>query len=166
MLTKLLFRTLPAYYPANSAYVHFPFLVPSFIKNKMREADKSTVRTALYDWDRPQVPGKLVVVKDFKDVEAVVDNASKAFRSGNGERLARVMGGGGEPEPSARVEKVLDSQVHRCAEYFERTTRELLDANAYPTTGTRYINVVNDVINALPVKWICEELVSCPYFAG
>ncbi|EGO22766.1 hypothetical protein SERLADRAFT_439529 [Serpula lacrymans var. lacrymans S7.9] len=32
MLTKLLFRTLPGEYVAGSGYAHFPFLVPSFVK--------------------------------------------------------------------------------------------------------------------------------------
>ena len=31
LLTKLLFRTLPDYYPVGSAYAHFPFLDPRII---------------------------------------------------------------------------------------------------------------------------------------
>ncbi|KAJ6504060.1 hypothetical protein DFH09DRAFT_1335495 [Mycena vulgaris] len=36
MLTKLLFRTLPEYYPLRSAYAHFPFLDPNYMREHMQ----------------------------------------------------------------------------------------------------------------------------------
>ena len=48
MLTKLLFRTLPDYYPAGSTYAHFPFLVPSKMKSVMQAKGEAD----LYIWDR------------------------------------------------------------------------------------------------------------------
>lgn len=54
MLTKLLFRHLPAAYPARSAYAHFPFLVPRRFEGKMRARDGALA--AQYTWTRPPVP--------------------------------------------------------------------------------------------------------------
>jgi linoleate 10R-lipoxygenase len=49
MLTKLLFRTLPAHYPAGSAYAHFPFLVPTRIYQTMEARGMA----GSYVWERP-----------------------------------------------------------------------------------------------------------------
>ena len=57
MLTKLLFRHLPEYYPFGSAYAHFPFLVPESMKEAM-EARNGPVDE--YVWTRP-VPQAVVV---------------------------------------------------------------------------------------------------------
>ena len=35
LLTNLLFRTLPDYYPTGSVYAHFPFLEPSYMKDNL-----------------------------------------------------------------------------------------------------------------------------------
>ena len=51
MLTKLLFRTLPEYYPSDSAYAHFPFMVPVAMQQAMQKRLDPTVHD--YDWSRP-----------------------------------------------------------------------------------------------------------------
>lgn len=51
MLTKLLFRTLPEYYPPGSAYAHFPFMVPEAMKDAMQKRDANAVND--YVWSRP-----------------------------------------------------------------------------------------------------------------
>lgn len=51
MLTKLFFRTLPEFYPSNSAYAHFPFLVPKYMETEMSEKDINSVKE--YQWTRP-----------------------------------------------------------------------------------------------------------------
>ena len=51
MLTRMLFTTLPDYYPPGSAYAHFPFMVPAAMKAAMEQRDPASV--AEYDWQRP-----------------------------------------------------------------------------------------------------------------
>lgn len=51
MLTKLLFRTLPDHYPVGSAYAHFPFLNPTYMRKNI-EKDANLVNK--YIWTRPQ----------------------------------------------------------------------------------------------------------------
>ena len=52
MLTKLLFRTLPVFYPNDSVYAHFPFIVPSHMKAAMSKKTSSDVVNQ-YRWTRP-----------------------------------------------------------------------------------------------------------------
>lgn len=51
MLSRLLFRHLPEYYPTGSAYAHFPFMVPQRMKNYMEGQPGSPVRD--YIWTKP-----------------------------------------------------------------------------------------------------------------
>lgn len=51
MLTKLLLRHLPEYFPVGSAYAHFPFIVPSRIQQTMQ--DRVDPDYGLYTWARP-----------------------------------------------------------------------------------------------------------------
>lgn len=53
MLTKLLFRTLPEFYPADSAYAHFPFMVPERMREYMEKRGASDA-VKEYSWTRPQ----------------------------------------------------------------------------------------------------------------
>lgn len=51
MLTKLLLRHLPEYFPVGSAYAHFPFIVPSRMQQTMQ--DRLDPDYSLYTWARP-----------------------------------------------------------------------------------------------------------------
>lgn len=84
MLTKLLFRTLPDHYPAGSAYAHFPFLVPDFIKKCME--DRSSNLVDKYTWTRPPIPKDFVAVDTYDSVAQVLAEKSK-FMSGSENRL-------------------------------------------------------------------------------
>ncbi|KAH8809675.1 heme peroxidase [Flagelloscypha sp. PMI_526] len=49
MISKILFRNLPDYYPKNSAYAYFPLLVPSTLEKELARRGEA----ARYDWARP-----------------------------------------------------------------------------------------------------------------
>lgn len=51
MLSKLLFRHLPEYYPPGSAYAHFPFMVPETMRGYIRELECASEDD--YTWTRP-----------------------------------------------------------------------------------------------------------------
>lgn len=73
MLTKLLFRHFPAYYPARSAYAHFPFLEPSYMEDILRK--KGTADQ--YIWTRPSAPlgirtGESSVVGNYVGASAIL----------------------------------------------------------------------------------------------
>ena len=91
ILTKLLFRHLPDYYPSGSTFAHFPFLVPG----KMRGfAQKLPGDVGLsYDWDRPTPPvGPTVVASRYSEVQQLFANPG-IFTTGVAQRLEIVTGG-------------------------------------------------------------------------
>jgi linoleate 10R-lipoxygenase len=91
MLTKLLFRHLPDYYPAGSAYAHFPMMVPE----KMRDFAKDLPDDVggKYHWDRPRVPaGPTVVVGSYPEVQRLLAQP-KIYMSSAQQRLEILTGG-------------------------------------------------------------------------
>lgn len=73
MLTKLLFRHFPAYYPSRSAYAHFPFLDPVYMEEIMQERGTANQ----YDWAKPQLPvglqkGESSVVGNYAGVREIL----------------------------------------------------------------------------------------------
>jgi len=50
MVSKLLFRHLPEYYPPGSAYAHFAFVVPETMRGYIRDQGRSEDE---YTWTRP-----------------------------------------------------------------------------------------------------------------
>ena len=70
LLTKLLFRTLPDYYPIGSAYAHFPFLDPTFMKKNLEEKDPDLA--SKYTWTRPRPHAPTVVVESYAGVQKVL----------------------------------------------------------------------------------------------
>ena len=51
---RMLERTLPGYFPNNSAYKNFPFMVPKTMKGYMKKQPNGDV--SRYDWERPKGP--------------------------------------------------------------------------------------------------------------
>jgi len=74
LLTKLLFRTLPDFYPKGSAYAHFPFLEPKYMEEKMTRDDPNVV--SKYTFTRPKPLTATVSVDDFAGVKKILDSPS------------------------------------------------------------------------------------------
>ncbi|KAF8880494.1 heme peroxidase [Infundibulicybe gibba] len=95
MLTKLLFRTLPRHYPARSAYAHFPFLVPSYMKAHMEKshAANNGSNPNAYIWTRPRAPKPMHIVNTYDGVKQVLQvTHPQHYTSAYNERLAIVSG--------------------------------------------------------------------------
>lgn len=56
IIGKMLFRTLPDWYPAASAYALFPFIVPQKMKAFVSDLPDSPV--GKYEWTRPAGPAR------------------------------------------------------------------------------------------------------------
>jgi linoleate 10R-lipoxygenase len=87
MLTKLLFRTLPDHYPAGSAYAHFPFLVPTYMKEVLAKAKDANV-VKKYTWTRPRRPFATAVIDHFDDVKQIL--SSSHFMSAYNDRMFNI----------------------------------------------------------------------------
>ena len=96
MLTKLLFRTLPDQYTPGSAYAHFPFLDPVYMKSVMadRDAKEKTRMGGKYVWERPGKAVETRPVKEYQEAQEVMAATGRLFVDGSAERLGKVLGHG------------------------------------------------------------------------
>lgn len=64
------------------------------------------------------------------------------------------------------VGQVIASRDKKWAEYFSKKVDALIKMKSIEHVGSsaRYLDVVRDVINLLPLHWIAEEIVSLPEF--
>ncbi|KAJ7049433.1 heme peroxidase [Mycena amicta] len=168
MLTKLLFRTLPEYYPPRSAYAHFPFLDPAYMRKNMRQNNPTL--EGKYIWTRPVVTPSaenVVVFKTPAGVRAVLEDKS-LFPTPYAERLRTVTGH--RDIDTSFVKRVLLQDLRKWSEYFAAKTQWLLKRHCLEhigsSKGLQYVDIVRDVINVLPVHWICEELAGLPLADG
>ena len=91
MLSRLLFRHLPDYYPSGSTYAHFPFLVPGKMKGFAQKLPGDI--DLKYDWNRPTVPvGPPVVARRYSEVQQLFAKPA-LFSSGVAQRLEILTGG-------------------------------------------------------------------------
>jgi linoleate 10R-lipoxygenase len=180
MLTKLLFRHLPDYYPATSAYAHFPFMVPEMMRGFAKELPGDI--GAKYKWDRPPAPtGPTVIVKRYSDVQQLFAEPT-IFTSGAEQRLDYLSGGVSlnitpvRPSPCSvvlpnshfflKVEQVLtsDIQLEEATRAFSQITEGLIRQKKLKGVSvghrTMYLDIVRDVINLVPVYWLSNNIVS------
>ncbi|KAF8958408.1 heme peroxidase [Flammula alnicola] len=88
LLTKLLFRTLPDFYPRGSAYAHFPFMQPQDMEAGMLKSNPELA--AKYDWSYPKPLPGTVPVYNFADVKRVLEDKA-SYLSAYDERLFKVV---------------------------------------------------------------------------
>ncbi|KAJ6567751.1 heme peroxidase [Mycena vulgaris] len=163
MLTKLLFRTLPEYYPPRSAYAHFPFLDPKYMREHMQANMPKLAEK--YIWTRPVLPAAedVVVVNTADGVRAVL-NDQETFPSGYSERLEAVTG---RRDVDHRfVKEILSQDTGSWATYFAQETERLIEKRSLDHIGkagtVMYVDIVRDVLNVLPVHWICQQIAGLP----
>ncbi|KAL0576476.1 hypothetical protein V5O48_005487, partial [Marasmius crinis-equi] len=168
MLTKLLFRTLPEQYTPRSAHAHFPFLVPGFMREELRK--RNLQEMGKYDWKRPAVPGRLrsvgsrpgqyEVAQKIVGAQGGEGRGEQEFANGWGNRLEDIIGKGKEPDLKL-VQKYLIDHKEEWANFFVSLTESLIRQRGINHVGTniRSVDIVKDVLNALPVRWVCHQII-------
>ncbi|TFY60825.1 hypothetical protein EVJ58_g4902 [Rhodofomes roseus] len=160
IINKMLFRTLPDYYPAASAYALFPFIVPKRMKGFVSALPDSPV--AKYDWTRPAGPPR---ARALPLSAQLVANGSGVNGSAKPEGRVQSLLGGVMPDVAA-VDRVLynDDAVAKQAWSIRTLTEQLIATRSIEHVGSKnkYLNVVRDVINVLPVAWIVNDIVGLP----
>ncbi|KAF6760375.1 heme peroxidase [Ephemerocybe angulata] len=182
LLTKLLFRTLPNHYPRGSAYAHFPFMTPNFMKSNLQEYHPELVEK--YNWNPPTKAGTPVTpVKTFAGVKQVLtpgfistaDNriytiakpviTKKLSRRDSVKRLSTLKGLSSDLTKSSReVFELAFSKPADVSAFFAKKTQELIDTHSYSSADKsfKFVDVINDVVNLLPIHWISQELAGLP----
>jgi hypothetical protein len=181
MLTRLLFRTLPEYYPPGSVYAHFPFLVPERVRKFLSKLHESPVKK--YTFTRPPVPLPVMVVQDYAEVKRLLESRealdggvlrrlSELVRNADlNVRLVRVMWAcpevwteadhSGAGKRSARESRL----VANCILYkasLAKTAEELIRAKSLSGNGrssSRVVDIVKDIIDLVPVYFVSTQLV-------
>jgi cytochrome P450 len=170
MLGKLLFRTMGECYSAGSVYAHFPFVVPPTMEHyliKQGVAHK-------YNFKRPKHIHEPVAVNTFQGVKQVLGDM-RIFRTTYSQSMNDLTKGHGFflafDEPSKhRAERVMmyralysPGALDHYAGFYGSTTARLIGLKSYESRkGTMNVDIVRDVINLVPVHWICEEVAGIP----
>ncbi|CAK5262276.1 unnamed protein product [Mycena citricolor] len=148
MLTKLLFRTLPEYYPRRSAYAHFPFLDPHSCKLDGGE-HKSLVGE--YIWTKPESmwKGGSTCGQTESAVREVLADQT-VFPNGYADRVMEVTGH--STVDHTFVNDLLLKENAKWTDYFVTETRALIAQLSFGNVSKKvqYIDIVRDVINVLP----------------
>ncbi|KIP05732.1 hypothetical protein PHLGIDRAFT_91744, partial [Phlebiopsis gigantea 11061_1 CR5-6] len=139
LLTKLLFRTLPGHYGARSAYAHFPFLVPARFQGTMAARDGALVKK--YTWDRP-TPAEVRTDRDFPRSE-----------EGYMARIGEIAGHDGYAVDTLERLVLGDAALATHRQSFARFADAQIRKESLGGE-VKYVDVVRDVINMVPVYWI------------
>ncbi|KAI0265719.1 heme peroxidase [Gloeopeniophorella convolvens] len=163
ILTKLLFRHLPDYYPPRSTYAHFPFLTPEAMKRAAKDLPGDLIPK--YSWTRPAPPaGPAVVAARYTDVQKAL--ASPAVLAPAAVPRLAALTGGVSLNLLGPVQQVLSSaaQADAAAKAFAGIVENLLKKKTLKGVGAHvaYIDVVRDVTNLAPVYWLSNEIIGLP----
>ncbi|KZT06599.1 heme peroxidase [Laetiporus sulphureus 93-53] len=147
ILGKLLSRSLPGYYPAGSAYAAFPFMVPKTMKGYVEKLPEQGL-VEKYTWERS------MPVRGGPGVQAVIE-----------EKKADALVNGVVPDREV-VHKVLyeDAVLEKHAAAFGQIAQGLIKDKSveHVDSPARYLNVIRDVVNLVPVYWISNDVAGIP----
>ncbi|KAK1757000.1 putative linoleate diol synthase with cytochrome P450 domain [Echria macrotheca] len=157
---KLFIRALPNHFKNNSVYAHYPMVIPSETEKILRDLK----RAHLFDFTRPTRIRGPRVVSSYTGAKSVVDNYD-TYRSTWYGALQRLVSEGNDKfklsgdvahhdsqRLSAQQELYSDSHDQIKA-FYQKTTERLLAESSYNLAGKRFVDVVRDVGNLVPVHF-------------
>ncbi|THH03822.1 hypothetical protein EW145_g5979 [Phellinidium pouzarii] len=161
MLTRLLYRTLPGFYSASSSYAHFPFMVPQTMRGYLEKLVGNPAKK--YSFTHPLVPPPITTVANFDSVCEVLSDRL-VFESGSSGKLATLTMG-----VKANVSLINDTLNYfnvkeRYSDLFGHVTQKLIETKSvkHPGSALKYVDIVKDVINLVPIYFIATELAGLP----
>ncbi|KAF9042906.1 heme peroxidase [Panaeolus papilionaceus] len=187
LLTKLLFRTLPEHYQRGSAYAHFPFMEPKFMKANLEKNFPGQAEK--YSWTRPRRTSSIVAIDSHAGVEKVLrDNGTymtaydqRLFATVQSMVTKRWSKDTLQSEDKKRValdkakqtlmegvktisQNIFSKPEPKFAEFFASKTEGLIKAKSFEHVGSKvqYVDIVRDVVNLVPLHWICQEIAGLP----
>lgn len=170
MLSKLLFRTLPEFYPSGSTYAHFPFMVPKAMQEAMRK--NSPDMYGDYTWTRPSEGEGGLLRKMSLNAMRVREVQEKRLAAVTGFVDAHVLHTVRAlslwrrrvcADDAMQMEVLLsDREFEKWANQLSGITKELLQKKSITNGKTCYVDIVRDVLDLASARWIAEEIVSSP----
>ncbi|KIJ60758.1 hypothetical protein HYDPIDRAFT_116812 [Hydnomerulius pinastri MD-312] len=156
MLTKLLFGLLPAQYPAGSAYAHFPFLTPEFMRPRIASRPQETVDS--YKWSRP---GQTVEKSSHISDDAFVEGR---FQDIYGKRLLKLTKG--IDSNLEEVRKCIIKQTVSAVPFTALVQNLINTSSLLDSANVRSADIVKDVLNAVPIHWAANFILGLPITAA
>lgn len=164
VLYKLFLGAFPHHFKSNSVYAHYPMVIPS----ETLKIQKDLKRDHLFDWSRPKrqlQAREVATTAEVKDLLAKPEH----FRSSWHSSLQSLLSSGGskhklsgDDHDNIRQqlhEKLYTAEVHaQVKEFYRQTTERLLDEASYTLGGRRFVDVVRDVGNIVPVDFAARVL--------
>ncbi|KAG1827565.1 heme peroxidase [Suillus subaureus] len=168
-LGRLLLRTLPNDYTADSVYTWFPFMHPEPMEGYLKDLGKLDG----YTLARPKPRGPCTNVTNYAEVGHVLRNTTK-FMPEYVERAAEVIKGegffaaseNGIEEQKQCISALAPSSeaISKIGTYFYNKTKELIEQHSFSLVGekTCAINIVRDVLKVVPLSWAATEVAGIP----
>jgi cytochrome P450 len=172
MLGRLLLRTLPQHYTANSCFTWFALMTPEAMQDNLTKLGVAKS----YAFEMPGQAHRPVVVGKFKPAQAILDDHT-SFGSRFVERAKQIMQGSGyllslddptsHSEHSKLVKSALienDQFLQRAEGFFYAKTKELIKKNSYTLSGNEgnCIDIVGEVLNLVPIYFVSSMITSIP----
>ncbi|KAK0872536.1 hypothetical protein LTR87_012347 [Friedmanniomyces endolithicus] len=160
---KLFQRALPNNYDPASVYAHYPMTVPhgtDGMAEVLKKLGKAHRYTDLVDGPAPRSQRTVIysydaVAKVLKDTDRFIIAPSKAV-----EDLVGIASSASAKNVSSQklIQDALypDKWQEAVRTYFEKTTTQLLQQKSYTLAGTRYVDIIRDVGNLVPIHFVSE----------
>ncbi|KAK1811371.1 hypothetical protein LTR12_014270 [Friedmanniomyces endolithicus] len=160
---KLFQRALPDNYDPASVYAHYPMTVPhgtDGMAEVLKKLGKAHRYTDLVDGPAPRSQRTVIysydaVAKVLKDTDRFIIAPSKAV-----EGLVGIASSASAKNVSSQklIQDALypDKWQEAVRIYFEKTTTQLLQQKSYTLAGTRYVDIIRDVGNLVPIHFVSE----------
>ncbi|XXH03320.1 hypothetical protein Hte_009718 [Hypoxylon texense] len=161
---KLFTRAFPNHFRSDSAYAHYPMVVPS--ETKMILTNLGRVQD--FSFDRPSFTPPRVDIVTFGGAQHILENQDNYRTMGN-EGFSFLMGAGGNRFTSSTNSSFQDdqrdymsSQVHaedlasRIKTFYSQVTDQLVKEKSYKLAGQNYVDIIRDVGNIGPVHFVSK----------
>jgi len=174
MLSKLLFRTLPDYYPDNSVFAHFPFMTPTQMKIHLTELGL----VEQYDFERPVKKGTTRTVVAYSAVQVILSNPviyESKYNSNmrqliDGHGFCSIYAGKFGKQSQAQALSVLTNALYpsgalkQYVTFFRNKSEDLILEKSFTLVGhgIKSVDIVRDVINLVPVHWVATQIAGLP----
>ncbi|KAG2350116.1 heme peroxidase [Suillus weaverae] len=168
-LGRLLLRTLPNDYSADSIYTWFPFMHPERMEGYLKDLGKLDG----YTLARPKPRGPCTNVTNYVEVGHVLRNTTK-FVPEYVDRAAEVIKGkgffaaskNGAEEQKQFISALAPSPeaISKIGTYFYNKIKELIEQHSFSLVGeqTHAVNIVRDVLKVVPLSWAATEVAGIP----
>ncbi|KAH9885692.1 linoleate diol synthase [Xylariomycetidae sp. FL2044] len=158
---KLFIRAFPDHFKQDSAYAHYPMVVPSETKKILTDLG----RVQDFNFDRPAFIPERINITTYGGARHVLENQDR-YKTVWHEGLSFLMGAGGgrfmlsgDSASHAIQRKCMHNQLYpdnwhaSVKRFYAQTTDRLIADKTYRLAGQNFVDVVRDVGNFAPVHF-------------